>query len=239
MSHSPVFSSFPQQSSPLFTLPTLPCAQFVDLPWWSRPGDSCSPENLLSSGVLTRSSLYPSPGSTCLRSRSPRSPWGGCTSARPQPTTCGRKANPTQTRGEEHRRLLQVVLSTQGLRMCQSPGWVVGLEGGGHGGQVLNWLFLSLWRKGGVCCGHKKVLPNSVRGWGQCLCPTAQGEGTCQAHRDSFGALADWAVPRAGWHPDLSPLSAGISCSWWLCRRTRRTRTTRWQPTSLSASSSE
>lgn len=101
LSHFPVFSCFPQQSFPLFMFPTLLCAQFIDLPRWSRPGDGHSPENLLSSGVLTRSSVFLSSGSTCLQSRSPRSPWGGCTSARPQPTTCGRKANPTQTRGEE------------------------------------------------------------------------------------------------------------------------------------------
>lgn len=125
---------FPQQSFPLFTFPTLLCAQFIDLPWWSRPGDGHSPKNLLSSGVLTRCSDFPSPGSTSLQSRSPRSPWGGCTSARPQPTTCGRKANPTQTRGEEHRCLLQAVLGTQGLWMCQSPGWGGWLEGGGKWG---------------------------------------------------------------------------------------------------------
>lgn len=36
---SPVFSCFP-----LFAFPTLLCAQFIDLPWWSRSGDGHSPK---------------------------------------------------------------------------------------------------------------------------------------------------------------------------------------------------
>lgn len=148
----------PQQSFIFFTFPTPLCAQFIDLPLWSSPGDGHSPWSLLSSSILTLSCVSPSPGSTCLQNRSPRSLWGGCTLVRPRPTTCGRKANPTQTRGEEQRHL-QVVLSSQGLWMSQSPalgGW-----------QVHHWPSLSVWRKRDVCCGHRDGCPCSMRGCGQ------------------------------------------------------------------------
>lgn len=187
----------PQQSFLFFTFPTPLCAQFIDLPWWSRPGDGYSPRSHLSSSILTLSSVSPSPGSTCLQNRSPRSLWGGCTLVRPRPTTCGRKANPTQTRGEEQRHLLQAVLSSQGLWMSQSPAW-------GVAGPSLALL---------VCVEEKRCLlwPQE---WLSLFC-----EGLRTGERDTVTAWclsrgADSAVPSAGRYPDLSPLLAGISCSW-------------------------